>query len=629
MEKDDSKYKDLLNEFDKPSYEDWVTVAEASLKGKPLSKITGKTYEGIEIKPIYLKDETKPENDFPAQFPFRRAKEVLSYKMKPWIIVQKINNKDFSGFNDDAKHKINNAVNGLKVTLRKDFKFANTDDLKTAFKDIDVSKLSLFFNHLTSWKELFDLLNKHFDNLNGGFDNDIIAKAIKIGGFEKDKTILFKELANIIRLNKFNDFTTFAVNTGVYRSAGCTAVQELAYLLATTVEYIRNLQKEGIEVSQIFRNMRLYLSTGPDFFMEIAKFRALRVLFSNLMDAYGENIELFPKTYIKSMQLNKSKLDIYVNQLRNTIEALSAIIGGVDAIEIVPFDYGINESSEFSDRITRNIQTVLREECNLSDVTDPAGGSYYIEYLTDEIANRAWELFQQIESKGGMIEYLKTGEAQKDIEKVANERINNINTRKDILLGTNKYPNSIDIINDYKKCRCKKERVIIEQIPTLKPLQLSEKFEKLRLYAQKFKEKFNHSPRIFIAGMGPVKQHKARVEFSTDFFHVAGFETIYKHGYNTVDEAVDDFIQTVSNVIVICSTDDTYPDLVPEFCDKVLNVKVPTIVILAGYPTEHIEKFKALGVNDFIHLRANIFEVLAKLQKLIVLPALGMECEEC
>ena len=472
-------------------------------------------------------------------------------------------------------------------------------------------------------------------------------------------------------------FAAISINGCPYHEAGSNAVSDLGFVFSKLILYLRELISRGLEIDEIAPKITLSLALGSDLFMEIAKIRATRLLWSKIIKAFDGN-EQSQKVKIHSFApgINKSSLDVYNNVLRNTSESIAGILGGSNVIHLRYFDEQFGYPADFSRRFTRNILNVLMEECNLTATVDPAGGAWYLESLTQDLAKKTYEMIQTIEAKGGFIEALIAGFPQEISQKTAGQRISNIATRKDVLLGINKYPNiyeekpkinDLDLlsiseerkneINDHQNkrnneilgkllseyqqaCQRNSDRrfeLAVEciingatlgeiafytnfdeylkiDIKSFEKIRLSEPFEQIRERSISYKSRTGHFPKVFLANFGTLSQYKARVDFSSDTFLVAGFEPQAGSGYLNIDEAANAILASDAPVIVICSSDDLYPEIVPAFT-KIIKDKRPALkVILAGFPVDYIEQFKAAGVHKFIHIKANIFEIMTKLQ---------------
>ncbi len=398
-----------------------------------------------------------------------------------------------------------------------------------------------------------------------------------------------------------------AVNVMLYHNSGGNAVQELAFALATGLEYLRQGEKLGVSIDDMAQKIKFSFAMGADFFMAIAKLRAARMLWSKIVAACGGNAESQKmRIFAATSRWNQSKLDPYVNMLRDTTEAFSAMMGGADIIDVRPFDAVVREPDDFSKRIARNTQLVLKEECHFDHVVDPAGGSYYVETLTAQLAQAAWALFQQIEKAGGMIKALEAGIPQQQVKAVAAKKAEAIAQRRFSLIGVNVYANATEKPLEGKAptACCAGKGKVPSNIETLASVRGAEPFEKLRAAVSVSDKK-----KVFLANMGPLRQHKPRADFSTGFFQAGGYEVLENRGFQTVDEAAAAAKASGASVAIVCSTDDTYPEIVPALVPKLKAAGL--FVVVAGYPTEQIDAFKAVGVDAFIHIRSNCFQVLS------------------
>jgi methylmalonyl-CoA mutase len=331
---------------------------------------------------------------------------------------------------------------------------------------------------------------------------------------------------------------------------------------------------------------------------------------------------------------NKTLFDPYVNLLRTTTEAMSAIIAGTQSLSILPFDTFYKDPDEFSNRLARNQQIILKEEVYLDKVVDPAAGSYYIENLTQLIAEAAWKVFLLIEEKGGMIEAVKAGYVQDLVEKSAGQRLDDIANRRIIQLGTNQYPNPeeqmLEKIHFAEEDEMEEEELYADEDmeveddeddetpTTYKKLVLfggSDAFDQLRLATEQFVAEGNKKPAVFLFNIGNLAMRKARAMFTTNFFGCAGYEIHDNMGFNTIDEGVKAALASKSEVVVICSSDDEYATLGTEICQKLKKANKDLILVVAGYPKEILDMLKQAGVEEFIHVRSNLLETLEKFQE--------------
>ncbi|MCP4417840.1 MAG: methylmalonyl-CoA mutase [Chloroflexi bacterium] len=604
------KSTNLFHQFLPPSYEEWVEATIESLKGRPFSKLTSQTVEDIAIRPFYTqKDIANLPHlaSHPGQPPYQRGSQT---NPRPWFIAQHLPYATPQQFNRALRDDMHRGQTAVLLDLSSTA-INDLPDLTTALDGIVFSAAPIFIagkpSILQQLTQFIAQNSQLLNELQGGLFNDPLAKLVRHGSAPLEH--LYEESAKWVAWanDEAPDFTTMAVNTAVYHSGGANGVQELAFALATAVHHIRTLQKQGLDINQIGKQLRFIFAIGGDFFMEIAKLRAARLLWTQVVEAFGGDVTAQQmKIHGETAVFNKSRLDPYINMLRTSTETLAAAVGGVDSLTVVPFNQPFTtEADEFSRRISRNQQIILQEEADLSQLIDPAGGSYYVEWLTDQLAQKAWALFQEIEKQGGMLAALKAGLAQKWVEETAVARATNLAKRKDVLVGVNQYPD-VGAANS-NRCSVFNEQSPVSslQVTPIKPIRLAEPFEALRDWADKYVQANGRSPQIFLANMGSLGQHKARADFVHSFFEVGGFEMISSDGFETVEDAAKGVLDSGVTAVVICSTDDSYPEIVPPLVQSIKSQQPEVVVMLAGYPKEQIEAHKIAGIDAFIHLGAN------------------------
>jgi methylmalonyl-CoA mutase len=290
---------------------------------------------------------------------------------------------------------------------------------------------------------------------------------------------------------------------------------------------------------------------------------------------------------------------------------MAAAIGGADSIALKPFDMVYKQEDDFSSRISRNIQVILKKESYFDQVVDPAAGSYYIENLTNSIAEHAWKLFQHVEKNGGMIALVENGEVKAEILQSCNKRNMDIATRKYILLGTNQYPNTNEMMLD------KIERSCDSDSSGLQSYRGAKAFEDLRIATEQF-AKDNERPKVFLFKIGNLAMRQARAGFITNFFGCSGYEIIDNAGFNTIEEGIEAAKNAQANVIVMCSSDEEYATLGVKAAQLSKETMQNALFVIAGYPSECIETLKSAGTDDFVHVKVNVLETLRKYNELLL-----------
>lgn len=437
---------ELFAEFEAATQKQWLDAARASLRGRPLDELVARSYEGIDIHPLTVAGaESAHARSLPGQYPFVRGTQAAGYRNAPWLIAQEINIADAREFNVSLLDALVNGQNA--IMLGDSLQLRAPADLGRALADVDLSRLPIFAHSARSLERasaLYDLLRAVFDadtvsRLQGCIGGDPLGDLARNGAMPADA---YERLsAHVDNAAAHSEqLGSIAVDTAVYHNAGANAVQELALALATGVAYFRALSARGCSLEELGRRTHVFLSIGEDFFLEIAKFRAIKLIWAQMTRAFGikgrgQKITL----HARSGRRNKTRRDPHVNLLRLTAEALAAAFGGVESISIAPFDQAPGASGAFSRRLSRNLQLILQEELQLTQLIDPAGGAWHIDGLTDQLARKAWAQFQEIEARGGMLACLRSGYVQAEIDAIADMRRRDMAAGESILVGGNKY----------------------------------------------------------------------------------------------------------------------------------------------------------------------------------------------
>lgn len=611
---DKIKQTKLFEEFPPISTKEWEDKILADLKGADYQKkLVWRTIEGFSVQPYYRAEHLenlKHLKYVPGEFPYVRGN---SAKCNCWYIRQDIDATDATEANKKALDVLMRGVDSLGFDLCCKEEFSN-EEFEILIKDISIEDIELNILNPSAAHPFVDFLKtKKLEKakVNGSVGFDPMAHLTLNGNFCKAQDEVFETAKELIEKAKdYPKFRTIGVNGEMFNNSGATIVQELAFALAMGNQYLNLLTEKGLDIDTVAQNIKFNFGVSSNYFMEIAKFRAARMLWAKIVEAYEPKDLEVAKMNIHAVtsKFNQTIYDPYVNMLRGTTESMSATIAGVDSLTVTPFNKAFESSTVFSDRIARNTQILLKEESYINKIVDPAGGSYYIENLTHSIAEHAWKLFQTIESKGGYIEAFKAGFIQEQVNESANKRNLNIATRSEILLGTNQYPNALEKLEVEIKekccCSCKRDDAIAEPI---KPFRGAEQMESLRMKS----EKAAVTPKVFLLTIGDLTMRKARAGFASGFFACAGFEVIDNLGFSTVDEGVKAALDQKANIVVVCSSDDEYSEVAPAVLEK-LGDKAITVV--AGYP-KSIEDLKAKGLKHFIHMKSNLIETLQGFQK--------------
>lgn len=642
-----------FSEFPIPTYEEWKDEAIKSLKGADFEKkLFSQTFEGILLRPIYnlLDLDNLPFlSNRPGESPYLRGNYASGFISHKWEIAQSMPFFDHSEFNSQLKQALANGQDSITVNINRHeyyqfvpfavncgTQFAHRDDFSAAFDEINLEDYPIYFNAGDIYSEFTPvfidyLKSKEYDliKIKGNIGADPFGEILINGGSKHSVDHLISSLAETISIlnDSLPNYGAITLNGAFYYNAGATAVQELAFTFANLIELITKLSQKGLQPHQIFPKIRLHFSVSSDFFMNIAKLRAARVLWAKLVEAYGldatyQKVKIHSSTSMR----DKTKLDPWVNILRNSIAGLSAILGNTESLDIGNFDFAYGHPTEFSLRISRNTQLVLLHEAHLTDTVDPVSGSYYIESLTNELIHSAWKLFMDIDTSGGFWNAIQLGNIQSLISDSANKIDQAYQTRRNILVGTNKYPILKQKLPEdnppyqFKDIAFNELTPKITEVPSIKITRFAYQFELLRQNALKFEEQTGALPQILMLNFGELNEWKPRNDFALDFLQVAGFDCLQSPVFNSYEDAMNFFIdQDCPNTIAICSSDAKYELLLPELSFLIKKYKPMCNIILAGYPEGKIEEYKSYGIDHFVHLKANIVETLTAIQKYSVL----------
>jgi methylmalonyl-CoA mutase len=616
------KDEKLFNEFPPVPVEKWEETIVRDLKGADYEKkLVWKTNEGIKVKPYYTANDLKNLghlNVNPGEFPFVRGNKKDGNQ---WEIRQDVKVYDTKSANREALEALERGATSI-CFITSD-KVKTDSDLSKLLKDIHFGCIS--FN-IMAWKyapQLFDLLSDEakkrgyeLASMEGSINYSPLAILTTSGNWAENEAVDFNTAKALIEKAKTTlpKYKVLAANGFLLQESGATIVQEVGYTLAMANEYLFRLTDAGLSVDDIAPRIQFNFAVNSNYFLEIAKIRAFRLLWAKVVEAYKPNSKDSAKAFVHSStaRWNMTIYDPNVNMLRATTESMSAVLGGADSISVKPYDAPFKKASSFSDRIARNTQIILKEEAYLDRIADPAAGSYYIENITDSIANEAWKLFQKVEAEGGYSAAFIKGTIQADIEAVAAKRVNDIASRRDTILGTNQFPNFNEQVNQNIDLDIFNEKQKISPNPIAKPLmkfRVSEQIEALRLAT----EKSGKRPKVFMLTIGNLAMRLARSQFSSNFFAVAGFEVIDNNGFKTVEEGINAAITAKSDIVVLCSSDEEYATLAPETFEKLGN---KAIFVVAGAPASQPE-LEAKGIKNFISMRSNLLQTLRNYQSLM------------
>ena len=606
----------LFSEFPPVSTQEWLDKITVDLKGADFEKkLVWRTNEGFKVQPFYREENLAGLDTCskPGEFPYVRGIKADN----DWKVAQAICGKDAKAANAKALEILNKGVTKLNFILCGTL--CEGENLETMLNGICAESVALDFcvspdNSCRQAEALVAYFTKKgydLSKIKGAVYYDPIYSILMNG---TDKADGFADAGKLIGiLEPLKKFRCLVASPVILSDAGAYCYQELGYALAWGNEYMRTLTEAGIPANAVAKKIRFNFGISSNYFMEIAKFRAARMLWARIVEQYKPECTCGDKpedgicrcsckmhAQAQTSKFNQTLFDPYVNLLRSQTEAMSAAVAGVESILVTPFDFAYEKPNDFSERLARNQQLLLKEESHMDKVVDPAGGSYYIENLTAALAEQAWKLFLSIEEDGGMMAQVKAGKVQEAINASNAARHEAAAKRRETLLGTNQFPNINEIAGERKaaSCCCQKG----SDYPTLTTARLASEFEQLRLAT----EASGKRPKVFMLTIGNLAMRQARAQFSGNFFGCAGYQIIDNLGFKTVEEGAEAAFKAGADIIVLCSSDDEYAEYAPAAFKAVAG---KAIFVVAGAPA-CMEDLKAQGIENYIHVRCNVLDTL-------------------
>lgn len=615
-----AKRENLFSEFAPNTMQEWVDKVTVDLKGADFNKkLMWRTNEGFNVQPMYrLEDmaELKNLQGYPGEYPFVRGNKKDN---NSWYVRQNIAVTDYAAANQKALDVLNRGVDSLGFVMAGCGVSYTKADVGALLNGICLECIEVNFegvcaksNFLESFIEYVAEKGYTPEKINGGIKFDPIGKATLKGKFNPECANVLK--AAIEKTAAYPNFKVVEVGGHIFNNSGSSVVQELGFALAAGVEYLDLLTDAGLSIDQIAPKVRFHFATGSKYFMEIAKLRAARYLWAQIVKGYNPccDCKCMMHIYSETSKWNKSAYDPNVNMLRTQTEAMSAVLGGVESYLVNPFDCAYQTPSELAERVARNQQLLLKEESHFEKVADVAGGSYYIEELTEMISEGAWKLFLQVQEKGGYIAALKSGFVQAAVNETAKARDLAIAQRKESYVGVNQFPNFNEVIAELSDEVFQAEDCTVEdaEFETLKPYRGVMAFEAMRNKTDKYAAQ-NGRPLVYMFPMGNLAMRKARAQFACNFFACAGFEVKDNNGFATVEEGVQACLAENPAIVVVCSSDDEYAGFAPEVYEA---LKEKAIIVVAGNPECRAE-LEAKGLTNYIHVKNNVLEELKGYQQ--------------
>ncbi len=606
------KKLNLLADFPAITTEQWMNKITTDLKGADFAKkLVWRTNEGFNVMPFYRIDDVanlKTTDTVPGAFPYVRGTKAGN----DWFVRQDIDATDAVAANKKALDILGKGINSLGFKLNK--KELNKDYIATLLNGICMESVELNFHVcVRSCSEAIMLVAEYakaqgcdLAKLQGSVNCDPINRMLLKG--KKIERTLIAEISKVLVIAKSNlpQYRVLTVNSVSLNNSGAYCAQELGYALAWGAEYMDILIENGVDANAAAAAIKFNMGVGGNYFMEIAKFRAARMLWAMIAKEFGvaeENAKMH--IHATTSTFNKTVFDAHVNMLRTQTEAMSASLAGVDSLTVLPFDCTFAAGDDFSERIARNQQFLLKEESHFDKVVDPSAGSYYIETLTANIAEQAWTRFLEIANNGGFYAAVVAGKVQEDMQATSAKRLKDVSARKEVILGTNQFPNFNEFAASKvaeKECGCSCGCTTEKDDVKLPSDRAASEFEALRLAT----ERSGKRPKAFMLTIGNLAMRLARAQFSCNFFACAGYEVIDNLGFETVEAGIKAAQAAGADIIVLCSSDDEYATFAPEAFNTIAGKQMFAV---AGAPA-CADDLKAVGIEHFINVRTNVLETL-------------------
>jgi methylmalonyl-CoA mutase len=684
----------IADDFPPVQYDTWRAAVEDELKGVPFDrKLVTHTYEGIDIQPVYtLRDRLSGDDPsgFPGAAPFIRGSSPLGHVLSGVDLRQEHAHPDLEATNNAILADLQGGVTSLLLRLDRATRCGfrvddpgadaiagvdgmmayDVDDFQAALQnvqlelvDIAVDAGAAFLPAAATLAALWQRRGITPDNARGAFNADPLATLAAEGQLPTSVESSLSQLAQLARwtLETYPKVIAVSVDTSPYHDSGATAAEDIAFSMATAVQYLRAMTDGGLNASEAANQILFRMSLGTHHFLAIAKLRAARQLWSRILEACSAKpagMQIHARTSNRVM----TQRDPYVNLLRNSVSVFAALLGGADCITSLPLDHAAQLPDDFSRRIARNTVLILQEESHLHRVLDPAGGSWFIESLTNDLAKNAWSIFQQIERQGGMLTALQSGWVSQQIDTAYAPRAKDIAKRKEGITGVSEFPNlneervqhsppDIKTLHKAAKHRVASNNSSVPIPETITPdgyamstivataaagatlgqlgaaigfdpgttkikaiesHAFAQPFEELRDASDAWVESHGKRPQVFSANLGPVAHFTARATYAKNFFESGGFEVLTSDGFSNATAAAEAFRHSGAPIAVICSSDKLYADMAAPVASALKAAGAQT-VILAGNPGENETAWTQSGIDQFIYIKCDVLGTLRDL----------------
>jgi len=570
----------LLKEFPRVSTATWQAAIARDLKGADAERLVWRTEDGLAVKPFHRAEDLAGlacVNTAPGDFPYRRGARTTG----DWRIREAIDAPDA----EEANRMANGAVaGGAEQIAFCGFLVESAAELEGLLRGLDT--IPVHFERAN--EALIQMLIKRLNGTPRAAETSTGYDAL--AGVEFAAETIAAAPVGLV---------PFTIHGAAFREAGATAVEEIGFALGAGVDFLAALTERGVDVNRAAAALEFSFAAGSNYFFEIAKFRAFRMLWARAVESFGGTHETAKaRIAARTWHWNKTVYDPYINILRATTEAMAAVQGGADAVTVTPFDACYKAPDEASRRLARNTQLLLKHEAWLGRVADAGGGSYALETTTDSLAREGWGMMQDIEAHGGFRKAQAEGMIAEALGRGLAAREQAVALRKRVLVGTNQYANPAEGALD----RIDEQRMHAD-------LRAARAYEELRLRTERHAAAGGKTPRVLLAEIGDVRMRAARSNFAANFFACAGFEIVARRFKKAEEIAAAD-----ADLIVLCSADQEYAALASALLAQLRALGRKTPVIVAGNPENAVE-LRAAGIADFVNLRSQPLEFLTKWQE--------------
>ncbi|MFB1483868.1 methylmalonyl-CoA mutase family protein [Corallococcus sp. RDP092CA] len=613
-------------EFPPPSVEEWRRLVDKDLKGKPFTVLQSPLEGGLSLQPLYTSQDAPAPAEPPGVAPYVRGTHALGHTEGGWLLCQEYAGPDVGATAEALREDLERGTQGVWLLLDAPLGLEVGDEatLERLLQHVPLERTPVHLEPTSDVLRPASLLLEVLARkagaakqaLRGGLGIDPIAALARHGAAKVDVARTLAEAAPIVSslLKDAPGLRALLVSSRPWADAGATSVHELAWTLATGVEYLRELERAGVSPGEAARSMQFALSVGGQFFPEIAKLRAARLLWSKVVAASGGAPESQAMAlHARTASATKTRRDPWVNILRGTAESFAAVVAGADSVSTAPFDEPLGTPDEQGRRLARNTQLILRDESSLNRVADPAGGSYYLEQLTGELARAAWAELQRIEALGGLSRAIARGDVARVLTETRAARDKAVRTRKLPIVGVSEFPHlhEAPVRREARPAAAAREE---GAVAPLQPVRVAEAFEALRDASDRYHAAHGVRPRAFMASLGTVAEHTARSTWVTNVLAVGGIEADEHHGFADASAAAELFAKADTPLAVISGPDALYPEAVPAYV-AALKAKGARTVAVAGRPGDHEAAFRAAGVDLFLYAGADLFQLLKTLHQ--------------